>query len=108
MMLRLIARFTVLVSCTLILSTPGAWAQGAQGIRIFEEHCATCHMTAPDPERRIPSRDALRLQTPEAILEKITTGSMAPNAQALSADQKRLVAEFLAGRPIGAAESGAA
>ncbi len=85
-----------------------AWAQGAQGIRLFEEHCATCHLATPNPDNRTPGRDALRQRSPEAILDTLTSGSMALNAQRLTADQKRLVAEFLSGRPIGASASGAA
>ncbi len=87
------------------LAIPGAWAQGARGIALFEEHCAPCH-NAPGSASRAPNRDALRQRTPEAILDALTTGSMAPNAQSLSLEQKRTLAEYLAGRTLGSATSG--
>ena len=87
------------------LAIPSAWAQGARGIALFEEHCAQCH-NAPGAGSRAPNRDALRQRTPEAILDALTTGSMAPNAQALSLEQKRTLAEYLAGRTLGSAASG--
>jgi polyvinyl alcohol dehydrogenase (cytochrome) len=49
---------------------------------------------------------ALGQRTPESILEAITTGSMAANAEGLSPTQKRILAEQLAMRPIGAARAG--
>ena len=69
---------TLVMSVTLVglLGSPwsarSAWAQGARGIALFEEHCATCHTAAPNPDTRAPSRDALRQRTPEAILEALT------------------------------------
>ena len=72
---------------------------------IFEESCARCHGASAD-DNRAPDRDALRQQTPEAILDALTTGSMTVNARQLSADQRRVFAEFLAGRALGASASG--
>jgi polyvinyl alcohol dehydrogenase (cytochrome) len=74
---------------------------------LFEEHCAQCH-NAPGAGSRAPNRDALRYLTPEAILDALTSGSMAPNAQSLSLEQKRTLAEYLAGRTLGSSKSGEA
>jgi polyvinyl alcohol dehydrogenase (cytochrome) len=84
-----------------------AHAQVLSGLALFEQHCGNCH-SAPPPGSRTPDRVALSQRTPEAVLEAITTGAMAVNAQALSPAQKRIVAEHLTGRPIGAAAAGAA
>ena len=84
-----------------------ARAQVLAGMSLFEQHCGTCH-SAPAAGSRAPDRIALSQRTPEAILDAITTGSMAVNAQALTPAQKRIVAEQLALRPLGAAAAGAA
>jgi polyvinyl alcohol dehydrogenase (cytochrome) len=82
-----------------------AAAQGARGIAVFEEHCAQCH-AAPAPDSRAPNRDALRQHTPESILDAMTSGAMVEQARSLTVDQRRQVAEFIAGRPLGASASG--
>ncbi len=84
-----------------------ARAQGLQAISLYEQQCAACH-NARGPDNRAPSLDSLRQRTPEGILDALTSGSMAPNAQALTADQKRYLAEYLSGRPLGSATSGEA
>ncbi|HUR35659.1 MAG TPA: PQQ-binding-like beta-propeller repeat protein [Vicinamibacterales bacterium] len=92
----------------LALMCPSALdAQVLAGMALFEQHCGACH-SSPAAGSRAPDRIALSQRTPEAILEAITTGSMALNAQALTLAQKRIVAEQLALRPIGAAAAGAA
>ena len=47
------------------------------------------------------SRQALRAFSPERVLKALTTGAMAPNASALSDEEKRGLAVFLTGRPFG-------
>jgi polyvinyl alcohol dehydrogenase (cytochrome) len=74
---------------------------------LFEQRCAACHGgSQAATATRAPSRDALAQLTPEAILDAITTGPMAPNAEGLNDAQKRVLAEQLAGRPLGSAASG--
>jgi polyvinyl alcohol dehydrogenase (cytochrome) len=82
-----------------------AAAQGARGIAVFEEHCAQCH-AAPVPDSRAPNRDALRERTPESILDAMTSGAMVEQARSLTVEQKRQVAEYSAGRPLGSSASG--
>lgn len=82
-----------------------AHAQALSGMALFEQHCGACH-SAPGAGSRAPDRLALSQRTPEAILEAITTGSMAVNARALTDAQKRVVAEQLALRPLGATVAG--
>jgi len=90
-----------------VLTAGHARAQALQGIALFEQHCGSCH-AAPAAGSRAPDRQALSQRTPEAILDAITTGSMATNAAALSVPQKRLLAEQLTHRPLGAAAAGVA
>jgi polyvinyl alcohol dehydrogenase (cytochrome) len=90
-----------------VLIPAAASAQVLAGLSLFEEHCGVCH-SSPAAGSRAPDRIALSQRTPEAILEAITTGSMAVNAQALTPDQKRIVAEQLALRPLGSSATGAA
>ena len=70
-------------------------------------------VTAPDATirrspTRAPSRDTLRSFPPETILAAITTGKMVVQASALSEDQKRTLAVYLAGRPYGNPSAGEA
>jgi polyvinyl alcohol dehydrogenase (cytochrome) len=73
---------------------------------LFGQRCGSCHEN-PAPGSRAPDRTALSQRTPEAILDAITTGAMKENAAGMSDQQKRIVAEQLTGRPLGAAASGA-
>ena len=49
-----------------------AYAQ-ATGQDLFEQRCASCHVT-PAPGSRAPTLEQLRSSTPEAILATITAG----------------------------------
>jgi polyvinyl alcohol dehydrogenase (cytochrome) len=101
-------RQVVAGSCVLMFAMLGASpgrAQVLSGLALFEQHCGSCH-SSPAAGSRAPDRIALSQRTPESILETITTGSMAVNAQGLTPAQKRNIAETLALRPIGAASSG--
>lgn len=98
---------TGLAVCTLLTAwSADGQAQVLAGMALFEQHCGACH-SAPAAGSRAPDRYSLSQRTPESILEAITTGSMATNAQALTLPQKRVVAEHLTLRPLGALASGA-
>jgi polyvinyl alcohol dehydrogenase (cytochrome) len=86
----------------------GVGAQVLEGMALFTQHCASCHQSSPTGSTgdAAPRREALGQRTAESILQALTDGPMAPNATALSAAQKRTVAEYVAGRPIGALASG--
>ena len=73
------------------------------GIYAFTGHCASCHDTGKDGAT---DRYALTRHTPEEVLASITTGSMAKYAQTLSEFEKRVVAVYVGGRPLGAAAAG--
>jgi polyvinyl alcohol dehydrogenase (cytochrome) len=97
-----------------VVATPGgqqppptpdmAHPQGTNaGIYAFTGHCAGCHDTKKDGA---PDRYALNRRTPEEVLASITTGSMAKYATGLSEYEKRVVAVYVGGRPLGAASTG--
>ncbi len=73
------------------------------GIFAFTGSCATCHDTGKDGA---PDRYALNSRTPEEVLAKISTGPHAEFAAGLSEYQKRVVAVYVGGRPLGAAATG--
>ena len=73
------------------------------GILTFTGRCATCHDTAKDGAT---DRYALNRFTPEQVLASMTTGSMAQYAQGLSEFEKRVVAVYVGGRPLGSYEAG--
>ncbi|MEP6782240.1 MAG: PQQ-binding-like beta-propeller repeat protein, partial [Acidobacteriota bacterium] len=99
----------VLAALVLLLIPSLASAQGGllQSMQNFEARCTQCH-GADAPESRAPSRVMLSEMTPDHVLEVLTTGSMQVNAQGLSDAAKRSLAEYITGRPVGAAASGAA
>src|SRR5262245_5944739 len=73
------------------------------GIFAFTARCATCHDTLEDGA---PDRYALNRRTPEEVLASITTGAMAKYAEGLSEFERRVVAVYVGGRPLGAAAAG--
>jgi polyvinyl alcohol dehydrogenase (cytochrome) len=64
----------------------------------YKESCARCH---DQPTGRTPSREGLRDRSAEAILMAMNSGSMSSQAQQLTASEKRGLAEYLAGKPLG-------
>jgi len=74
------------------------------GISAFERECTKCHVN-PVVEQA-PSPAAIRQITPERIYAAITTGSMQSQAANLNDEQKRRLAEFMGGRPLGSAALG--
>jgi polyvinyl alcohol dehydrogenase (cytochrome) len=74
------------------------------GWSAFQTRCAVCHM---NPAADLgPSAGEIRAMTPERIFEALTTGSMKEESEGLSDPQKRRIAEFMAGRPMGSAKAG--
>ena len=80
-----------------------SWTGHAQpspdGAAVYKAACARCH---DQPEARTPSRDALKNRTAEAVLQSLDSGAMALTAQTLSIAEKRAVAEYVSGKPLGA------
>lgn len=74
------------------------------GWSAFQTRCAVCHLN-PTVDRAIPAA-TIREMTPERIFESLTTGSMQQQSQGLSDGQKRRIAEFMSGRPMGSSKAG--
>jgi polyvinyl alcohol dehydrogenase (cytochrome) len=82
---------------------------------VFNQHCASCHQNAkanvkvaPQAGRPAPNTEVLGQMTTEAIYAALTTGVMIQQGQALTNDQKRMIAEFFGGHPLGSADAGEA
>src|SRR6187549_1826447 len=82
------------------LAAPAA-AQSRDGATAYQEVCASCH-TQPAADSRAPALDALRQLAPETILTALTTGNMFRQGSTLTDADRRAVAAYLAGRPVGA------
>ena len=70
------------------------------GFAVFQTRCMSCHGNANVP--RAPEPAAIRQMSPERIYEALTRGPMKGQGDALSEDQRRMVAIFMSGRPFGA------
>jgi polyvinyl alcohol dehydrogenase (cytochrome) len=77
-----------------------AFAQAPDAAAIYQKSCASCHQQ-PGADSRAPNREGLRQFSPESILTALTTGNMYRQGYDLSDAEKKSVAEFLAGRPVG-------
>src|SRR4051812_843111 len=100
-------------SVALLFASVCAWATIAAaqsesaGVNQYFNNCASCH-ESNDPGHQAPRTAVLKQMTPERILEVMTSGSMRNNAAAVSDQDKRLIAEWLAGRKLDTDQVGAA
>ncbi|HEV3141660.1 MAG TPA: PQQ-binding-like beta-propeller repeat protein [Vicinamibacterales bacterium] len=101
-------KFSVaLVAGLVVFGAPRrASAQAILALGTFEQRCGTCHTKPTDG--RTPDRETLRQRTPEQVLDALTNGSMKANAEGLTDTQKRMLAEYITERPLGAATNGKA
>ena len=76
------------------------------GFAVFQTRCTACHGN-PAVERA-PSPDQIRQMSPERIYQALTTGLMKSQGDALNEDQRRMVATFMAARPLGSLNEGSA
>src|SRR5262245_46684056 len=80
--------------------------QAPDGAAIFARDCAACHDGADGS--RAPKPEVLRQRSPDAILSALTAGGMRPQGGRLTGAERRAVAEYLSGRPLGGDVTGAA
>jgi polyvinyl alcohol dehydrogenase (cytochrome) len=74
------------------------------GFRTFQTKCMNCHGN-PEVERA-PSPAVIRQMSPERIYAALTTGPMAGQGQSLSDTEKKMLALFMSGRPLGSEAEG--
>ena len=87
----------------LVVLSGSAFAQAApDGAAVYQKACASCHQ-APAAGSRAPTREVLAGIAPEAIMTALTTGNMFRQGSELTDAERRAVAGFLAGRPVGTA-----
>ena len=85
----------------LVVASASAFAQAApDGAAVYQKACASCHQT-PAAGSRAPTREVLATIAPEAILTTLTTGNMFRQGSELTDAERRAVAGFLSGRPVG-------
>jgi polyvinyl alcohol dehydrogenase (cytochrome) len=87
------------------------WGQGPvsavgteSGIATFQQRCMGCHGNPNLPQA--PAPDAIRQMSPERIYDALTTGVMKPQGDSLTEDQRKMLATFLSGRPLGSLKEG--
>jgi polyvinyl alcohol dehydrogenase (cytochrome) len=76
----------------------------------YAGNCASCHDAHENASSHAPDRNVLAQTAPEAIYRSLVTDTVAAHVtvRQLKDDQKKDIAEFLAGRPIGTSPSSAA
>jgi polyvinyl alcohol dehydrogenase (cytochrome) len=77
------------------LAAPAALAQEVKDL--FAARCGICHDTGED---NAPMTSEMKKLEPAAVVEKLTTGTMAGMAAGISDDQKRELAVFVTGKPF--------
>jgi polyvinyl alcohol dehydrogenase (cytochrome) len=80
-------------------------AARARGEALYRQHCATCH---EGQVPKAPHRDFVMMLPGDALLASMTDGIMQAQSAALSPEEKRLVAEYLSGAPLGQRSAAAA
>src|SRR5438034_4793743 len=73
-------------------------AQEPEVAVIYRTQCATCHESSA---KTAPDRAAMRLMSPENILLSLESGRMKDQGSLLTPQQRRSLAEFVAGSPLG-------
>jgi len=76
------------------------------GWAAFQTRCMGCHGNPAVPAAQSPEQ--IRQMTPERIYASLTTGSMKTQGDALSEDQRRMLATFMSARPLGTLAEGSA
>ena len=80
----------------LLLFAAPAWAQ--DGAALYGQFCGQCH---DGGLVRAPARRALAEMTPERIVASLESGAMRVQGAERSADERRAIAVFLSGKPLG-------
>jgi len=120
MKIRLLLAFLAAASAAYFVGAADVHAQGPtqskgkqagpagteSGWAAFQTRCMGCHGNAAVPAA--PSPEQVRQMPPERIYASLTTGSMKAQGDALSEDQRRMLATFMSARPLGSLAEGSA
>lgn len=74
------------------------------GFATFQTKCMSCHGNPNVP--RAPQPSAIRQMSPERIYGALTNGPMKAQGDALTDEQRKMVAIFMSGRPFGSLQQG--
>lgn len=96
---RLSGLAAAVVAALAALAAGPALSDTSAGETIFNQSCASCH---GGNSSRAPARVVLQQMRPEHIRDVLISGVMKEQGAGLSEEQKTQVAEFLAGRGMGA------
>lgn len=80
-----------------------AGAQTVASLRLYEQHCATCHGNPAGP-KNAPGGMELRKLSSDAVYDAILKLPAHSSVQSLSDDDKRFIAYYLGGRKVGIAD----
>jgi polyvinyl alcohol dehydrogenase (cytochrome) len=94
-------RWLVQLMMAFLCAAPWASGQQPDGATIYKQQCSICHDKSL--QTRAPAPAALKLMSPEDVLRSLETGKMKDQGTLLTADQKRTISTFLAGKPFGQA-----
>jgi mono/diheme cytochrome c family protein len=84
---------SAVVAGALLLDGAAVTARAAEdGAELYQARCANCH---DHPQPGLPPRSQLASHPAEFIVEKLTFGSMAPNALGLTDEQIAAIARWL-------------
>jgi mono/diheme cytochrome c family protein len=87
--------------CAVLLCALPLTAQNPDGTTLYQQQCFKCHS---DPaEKRAPSPAAMRMMSAEKILRALESGVMMPQGLLLTPAERRMLAEYLSGNPLGQA-----
>ena len=92
-----------LLACATLALTLAASAQTVASLRLYEQHCTTCHGNPAGP-KNAPDGTQLRKLSADAIYDAITKSPAHSSLQSLSDDDKRFIAYYLGGRKVGVAD----
>ena len=98
--MRAVLQFVPALIALMTASAATAQTPAPDGAAVFDRACASCH-AKPAADSRAPTREVLRNVAPEAIMTALTVGNMFRQGSELTDAERRAVAGFLAGRPVG-------
>jgi polyvinyl alcohol dehydrogenase (cytochrome) len=92
-----------LLACATLALTFVTAAQTVASLRLYEQHCTTCHGNPAGP-KNAPDGMQLRKLSADAIYDAIAKSPAHSGLQSLSDDDKRFIAYYLGGRKVGVAD----